>query len=142
MVDFFPVMPQVRGGRAKIRPVNARDLGRAYYQCVMKDKLPELDYVCSGSRGALTAGALQSDRDLSSAKRRTFVTVPVMAVAGAAWCVKQVSRGKIDYVEKALRLSEDRVFDHEKATRDFGFEPEPFEFGLRREVEEYLHGKK
>jgi Predicted nucleoside-diphosphate-sugar epimerases len=141
MVDFFPVMPQVRGGRAKIRPVNARDLGRAYYQCVMKDKLPELDYVCSGSR-ELSLRELCSLIGIYLGKKTHFVNVPVMAVAGAAWCVKQVSRGKIDYVEKALRLSEDRVFDHEKATRDFGFEPEPFEFGLRREVEEYLHGKK
>jgi hypothetical protein len=45
-------------------------------------------------------------------------------------------------VEKALRLSEDRVFSHEKATRDFGFEPEPFDVGLKREVEEYLHVRK
>ena len=69
------------------------------------------------------------------------MNVPTMAVAGSMWLVKQVTGGRVDYVEKALRLSEDRVFSHEKASRDFGFEPEPFEFGLKREVEEYLHGK-
>ena len=140
MVDAFPVMPQVRGGKAKIQPVNARDLGRAYYQCVMKDRLPELDYVVSGSR-QLSLRELCSLIGIYLGKKTRFVNVPTMAVAGTMWCVKQATRGRVDYVEKALRLSEDRVFSHEKATRDFGFEPEPFDIGLKREVEEYLHGK-
>ena len=55
--------------------------------------------------------------------------------------MKELSGGKIDYVEKALRLGEDRVFSHAAAARDFGFEPEPFDVGLKREVEEYLHAK-
>ena len=140
MVDVFPVMPQVRRGQARIQPVNARDLGRAYYQCVMRDSLPELDYVVSGSR-QLTLRELCSLIGIFLGKKTRFLNVPTQAVAAGAWCVRQASGGKIDYVEKALRLSEDRVFDHEKATRDFGFEPEPFDVGLRREVEEYLHGK-
>ena len=140
MVDALPVMPQVRGGQAKIQPVNARDLGRAYYQCLMKDKLPELDYVVSGSR-QLSLRELCSLIGIYLGKKTRFVNVPTMAVAGTMWCVKQATGGKIDYVEKALRLSEDRVFSHEKATRDFGFEPEPFDIGLKREVGEYLHGK-
>ena len=140
MVDAFPVMPQVRGGKAKIQPVNARDLGRAYYQCVMKDRLPELDYVVSGSR-QLSLRELCSLIGIYLGKKTRFVNVPTMAVAGTMWCVKQATRGRVDYVEKALRLSEDRVFSHEQATRDFGFEPEPFDIGLKREVEEYLHGK-
>lgn len=140
MVDALPVMPQVRGGQAKIQPVNARDLGRAYYQCVMKDSLPELDYVVSGSR-QLSLRELCSLIGIYLGKKTRFVNVPTMAVAGTMWLVKQATGGRVDYVEKALRLSEDRVFSHEKASRDFGFEPEPFEFGLKREVEEYLHGK-
>ena len=140
MVDALPVMPQVRGGQAKIQPVNARDLGRAYYQCVMKDSLPELDYVVSGSR-QLSLRELCSLIGIYLGKKTRFVNVPTMAVAGSMWLVKQATGGRVDYVEKALRLSEDRVFSHEKASRDFGFEPEPFEFGLKREVEEYLHGK-
>ena len=68
--------------------------------------------------------------------------MPTLAVAGGMWCVKELTGGRVDYVEKALRLSEDRVFSHEKATRDFGFEPEPFDVGLKREVEEYLHARK
>ena len=55
---------------------------------------------------------------------------------------KGLMLGKKDYVEKVLRLGEDRSFPHEAASRDFGYEPEPFETGLKREVEEYLaHGR-
>jgi nucleoside-diphosphate-sugar epimerase len=106
----------------------------------MKDKLPELDYVVSGSR-ELSLRELCSLIGIFLGKKTRFVNVPLAAVAGGAWCVKQATGGRIDYVEKALRLSEDRVFDHDKATRDFGFEPEPFDVGLKREVGEYLHGK-
>ena len=69
------------------------------------------------------------------------MNVSTPAVVGCMWCVKELSGGKIDYVEKALRLGEDRVFSHAAAARDFGFEPEPFDVGLKREVEEYLHAK-
>ena len=141
MVDALPVMPQVRFGRARIQPVNARDLGRAYYQCVMKEKLPELDYVVSGSR-ELTLRELCSLIGIYLGKKTRFVNVPTPAVVGCMWCVKELTGGRVDYVEKALRLSEDRVFSHAEATRDFGFEPEPFDVGLRRETEEYLHAKR
>lgn len=140
MVDRFPVMPQIDGGRALIQPVNARDLGRAYCQCVMKERLPELDYICSGAR-ALSLREMCALIGVYLGKKTRFVSVPMLfGVAGAAG-VKALSGGKLDYVEKVLRLGEDRSFSHEKATRDFGYEPEPFETGLRREVEEYLHGK-
>lgn len=141
MVDALPVMPQVRFGRARIQPVNARDLGRAYYQCVMKEKLPELDYVVSGSR-ELTLRELCSLIGIYLGKKTRFVNVPTPAVVGCMWCVKELTGGRVDYVEKALRLSEDRVFSHAEAARDFGFEPEPFDVGLRRETEEYLHAKR
>ncbi len=141
MVDRFPVMPQIDGGRAFIQPVNARDLGRAYYQCIMKDSLPEPDYICSGSR-RLTVRELCSLIGIYLGKKTRFVSVPMAAGVLGARGVRALTGGRVDYVEKVLRLGEDRSFSHEKATRDFGFEPELFETGLRREVEEYLHEKR
>ena len=141
MVDRFPVMPQINGGRAYIQPVNARDLGRAYYQCVMKESLPEPDYICSGSR-RLTVRELCTLIGIYLGKKTRFVSVPMAVGVLGARSVRALTSGRIDYVEKVLRLGEDRSFSHEKATRDFGFEPELFETGLRREVEEYLHGKR
>ena len=140
MVDQLPVMPQIDGGHAFIQPVNARDLGRAYYQSVMADSLPELDYICSGSR-KLSVRELCSLIGIYLGKKTRFLSVPMAVGVTGAWGVKTLSLGKIDYVEKVLRLGEDRSFSHAEATRDFGFEPEPFDVGLKREVEEYLHGK-
>ena len=137
----LPVMPQINGGHAYIQPVNARDLGRAYYQCVMRESLPELDYICSGSR-RLSVRELCSLIGIYLGKKTRFVSVPMAVGVAGTWCVRAVTCGRVDYVEKALRLGEDRSFSHEKATRDFGFEPELFETGLRREVEEYLHEKR
>ncbi len=131
MVDRFPVMPQIDGGRAFIQPVNARDL---------RDKLPELDYICSGSR-RLSVREMCSLIGIFLGKKTRFVSVPMFLGVTGAKGVKALSRGRIDYIEKVLRLGEDRSFSHEEATRDFGFEPEPFDIGLKREVEEYLHGK-
>ena len=107
----------------------------------MHDLLPELCYICSGGR-PVSIHELCSLIGEYLGKRTRFVSVPMgLGVAGAK-LVKGLTRGRRDYVEKVLRLGEDRSFSHEKATRDFGFEPELFETGLRREVEEYLHGKR
>ena len=39
------------------------------------------------------------------------------------------------------RLCESRVYPHGDAVRDFGYDPMPFEEGLRQEVREYLAAK-
>ena len=141
MVDRFPVMPMIDRGLAPVQPVNARDLGQAYYKAAMHPTLPEREYICSGERPV-------SVRELCEligkylGKRVRFVSVPMGVGVAGARLVKGLTLGKIDYVEKVLRLGEDRSFPHEAATRDFGYEPEPFELGLKREVEEYIHARK
>ena len=141
MVDRFPVMPMIDRGLAPVQPVNARDLGQAYYKAAMHPTLPEREYICSGERPV-------SVRELCEligkylGKKVRFVSVPMGVGVAGAWLVKGLTLGKADYVEKVLRLGEDRSFSHEPASRDFGYEPEPFETGLKREVEEYIHARK
>ena len=141
MVDRFPVMPEIDRGLAPVQPVNARDLGQAYFKACMHERLPELCYICSGER-PVSIHELCSLIGEYLGKRTRFVSVPMgLGVAGAK-LVKGLTRGRRDYVEKVLRLGEDRSFSHESAARDFGYEPERFEVGLKREVEEYLaHGR-
>ena len=50
MVDKLPVMPEIDHGTGPIQPVNARDLGQAYYKAAMHEQLPQLEYICSGER--------------------------------------------------------------------------------------------
>ena len=138
MVDKFPVMPQIDGGHAPVQPVNARDLGQAYYKACMHERLPENEYIVSGERPV-------SIRELCSligqflGKKTRFISCPMwLGVFGAeVVCFLRGQKNKL-LVEKVLRLGEDRSFSHESATRDFGYEPEKFEIGLKREVEEYI----
>ena len=40
MVDKLPIMPEIDHGTGPIQPVNARDLGQAYYKAAMHEQLP------------------------------------------------------------------------------------------------------
>ena len=71
-------------------------------------------------------------------KKTRFISCPMwLGVAGAEAVCFLLRKNRL-LVEKVLRLGENRSFSHEKASRDFGYEPEKFEIGLKREVEEYL----
>ena len=140
MVDKLPVMPEINGGRGRIRPVNARDLAKAYYTVCMTDHLPEIRYDLSGER-SLTLHELFDLIGKYLGKKVFHVSCPVWLGSFGAKCVKAVSSGRIDYVERVCRMSEDRDYNHDAATRDFGYKPEPFDVGLKREVEQYKKGK-
>lgn len=142
MVDRFPIMPEIDHGSGLIQPVNARDIGQACYKAAMKERLPETAYNISGER-PLTLHELFDLIGEYLGKNVHHMSCPMgLGVLGAK-TVKALSGGRKDYVEKVLRMGEDRSFGHEEAARDFGYEPERFETGLRREVEEYkANGRK
>lgn len=138
MVAKLPVMPEIDHGAAFIQPVNARDLGQAYYKACMHETLPEREYIVSGER-PVSLHELCSLIGRFMGRKTRFVSLPMaLGVFGAnVICTLTGKKDKL-LVEKVLRLGEDRSFSHEKATRDFGYEPEKFETGLKREVEEFL----
>lgn len=146
MVDKFPFMPEINRGQGKIRPVNARDLAKAYYTvCMSEKRLPELYYDLSGER-SLTLHELF---DLigkylgkKSVKHIKHISCPMWLGTTGARLLKIMTLGRVDLVEKVLRMGEDRDYNHDKATRDFGYEPESFNVGLKREVEQYLLSQK
>ena len=141
MVDKLPIMPEIDHGTGPIQPVNARDLGQAYYKAAMCEQLPQLEYICSGER-PLTVHELCALIGEYLGKKTRFVSFHMGFGVFLAKVLKAVTFGKKDYVEKMLRLGEDRSFSHEAASRDFGYVPDSFNEGLKREVEEYMkHGK-
>jgi hypothetical protein len=71
-------------------------------------------------------------------KKTVFVSVPLGLGEFMARCLKLFTLGKVDYIERVQRMGEDRSFPHDAATKDFGYNPMPFEEGIRMEVEEYL----
>jgi nucleoside-diphosphate-sugar epimerase len=137
MVDKFPLMPEIDHGAGLIQPVNARDLGQAYYKAAMVDRLPQLSYNISGER-ELTIHELLTLIGQYMGKKTRFISAPMWLGVFGAKAVKLFSGGKVDLIEKVLRLGEDRNFSHADATRDFGYEPAGFNQGLQREVNEFL----
>ena len=138
MVAKLPIMPEIDHGAAFIQPVNARDLGQAYYKACMHETLPEREYIVSGER-PVSLHELCSLIGQYLGKKTRFISMPMaLGVFGAKFICKLTGKSEL-LVEKVLRLGEDRSFSHEAAARDFGYEPEKFEIGLRREAEEFLN---
>lgn len=132
---FFPVINQ---GKAEIQPVNARDLGKAYYRVLMMpSEKARSFYILSGERPVTMFDAFTLIRQ-NLGKNTTFISFPLGFGVFLARCLKLTTLGMVDYVEQVQRMGEDRCFSHEDAARDFGYCPESFEIGIAREVKEYL----
>lgn len=137
LIHRLPVVPAISGGRSRLQPVNARDLGKAYYQALISENTSGKAYNLSGQR-PVTIRELYTMIGRFLGKKIWILPIPMWLGVFGAMAVKCVSLGKIDLVEKVQRMGEDRSYSHEDAAMDFGFQPEPFEDGLKREVQAYL----
>ncbi len=128
----------INHGKSLIQPVNARDLGKAYYEVLMMPvEKAKFEYILSGE---MPITMLEAFKLISNnlGKKTTFISFPLSFGVIIARFIKGITLGKIDYVERVQRMSEDRSFSHKEATADFGYQPESFEVGIAREVKEYL----
>jgi len=137
MIDRLRLFPVIEHGRSLLQPVNGRDLGKAYYQALCKSEIRHGDYILSGDkpRTMLEVFTLIAN---NLGKKTVFVSVPLGLGEFMARCLKLFTLGKVDYIERVQRMGEDRSFPHDAATKDFGYNPMPFEEGIGMEVEEYL----
>ena len=144
MVDTLPVMPVVNNAEYELQPVHFADLGKAYYDVLVNEKITGgHDYILSGGE-EITLRDMLVEMGAYLSKRMRFVSVPFPVAYAGAWFFYLVSIGKIDLREKVQRLCEPRVYPHEEATRDFGYDPRTFRSAIGDEVREYLEvaGKK
>lgn len=138
MVDKFPIMPVVNNAEYKLQPVHFMDLGKAYYDVLVNEEITGgHDYILSGGE-EITLRDMLSEMGAYLAKRMRFFSVPFPIAFGGAWFIYLVSAGKIDFREKVQRLCEPRVYPHEEATRDFGYNPRTFRSAISEEVAEYI----
>ena len=137
MVDRLRLFPIISHGKSLLQPVNGRDLGKAYYQILMKPEIVNGDYVLSGEKPISMAEMFKLISHTLN-KEISFISVPLSIGVFIARCLKLFTLGKVDYVEKVQRMGENRSFSHEAAEKNFGYKPMPFDEGLRIEVEEYL----
>lgn len=142
MVDKLPIMPVVNGARYELQPVHYKDLGQAYFNVLMKeDMTANHEYDLSG-------GEVIQLRDMltvigrSLGKKVKFISCPFPIAYIGAWIMFILTIGKKDYREKVQRLCEPRVYSHEEASVDFGYNPRSFRKGIIDEVNEYKELKK
>lgn len=138
MIDKFRIMPVINGGNSLIQPVNARDLGKAFYTVLMFPVKSDGDaYDLSGERPIRMIDAFRLiSKELN--KKTVFVSVPLSLGVLMATVIKTLTLGRIDYIERVQRMGEDRNYSHDAATSDFGYNPMTFEKGIQIEVQEYL----
>jgi len=142
MVDKFSPMPVVDHADYLLQPVHAEDLGRAYFGVLSHlEETAGKNYILSGRDPVKLMELFQIAVDELGVKRR-YVSVPFPVAYAGAWAVYLLSLTRVDLREKVQRLCESRAYPHGEAVRDFGYDPMPFEEGLRREVRDYLRLKK
>ena len=138
MIDIFRVMPVINGGRGFIQPVNARDLGKAYYTILESpEKTAGKAYDLSGEKPLQMIEALKLISDNLN-KKTIFISVPLGIGVFLARVAKVFSLGKVDYIERVQRMAEDRSYSYEEAKKDFDYMPMSFEDGIQIEVKEYI----
>ena len=139
-VDKFPLLPVVSDGSALIQPVNARDLARALYLTMDTACTFGKAYDLSGEK-ALSIRELYLLIATYLGKKRIVVSVPKWLCIMCARFIRLITLKKIDLIEKVQRMGENRSYSHQEAIVDFGYDPERFEVGLQREINEYLANK-
>lgn len=141
MVDKLPIIPVINKGENLLQPVNARDLGKAFFNVLMNPTVTSGKvYNLSGEQPIKIIEVLKIiSKELN--KNTIFISVPLGLGEFIAKSLKVITLGRCDYVEKVQRMGENRSFPHGNARNDFGYNPMPFERGIRIEVEEYLGAK-
>ena len=137
LIDRLRIFPVINHGKNLLQPVNGRDLGKAYYQILKKPEIMNGDYILSGERPITMIELFKLISDNLN-KKTIFISIPLGLGVFMARCLKALTLGKVDYIEKVQRMGEDRSFSHEAASKDFGYKPIPFAEGLKIEVDEYL----
>lgn len=141
LVDRLRIFPLVNQGESLIQPVNARDLGKAYFQILtMPIERIKAEYILSGEKPIQLIDALKTISDCLH-KKTVFISFPIGVGIFLARTLKFLSLGKVDYIEKVQRMGEDRSFCHKDAQLDFGYSPMAFNKGIEQEVNEYMKVK-
>jgi nucleoside-diphosphate-sugar epimerase len=138
MIDKFRVMPVINGGRSLIQPVNARDLGKAFYTVLTSpEKTAGKAYDLSGEKPLQMIEVFKMISDNLN-KKTIFVSVPLGFGVVLSQIAKVLTLGKIDYVERVQRMGEDRSYPHTEAKKDFNYNPMSFDDVIQIEVNQYL----
>lgn len=141
MIDKFMIMPTVNGARYELQPVHCGDLGKAYYDVLIRPEIcNNKDYVLSGG-APIELRQMFDEIAKNLGVKRKYISCPYPIAYIGAWIIFLLTFAQKDYREKVQRLVEPRVYDYKDAAKDFGYSPRTFEVGIVDEVEQYLKTK-
>lgn len=137
MIDKLRVIPVINHGKSLIQPVNARDLGRAFYTVlILSEKTDGKAFDLSGEKPLQMIKVFKMiNKELG--KKTIFISIPLGLGVFFARVAKIITFGKLDYVEKVQRMAEDRSYSHADAKKIFNYSPMSFEEGIKIEVKQY-----
>ena len=136
---FFPVFGS---GKNLFQPVNAIDLGNAYYD-VIKNKNITLGkaYNLSG-RDKVSYISILREISLALNKKVFFIQLPnwfcFLIVYILNKLPNKIYRCPITE-EQVLRMREDKIFSFSHASKDFGYSPMYFKDGIKKEVDDFVN---
>lgn len=137
IINKIKIVPLIDGGAGLIQPVNARDLGNAYYSVLMNPhRTANKQYDLTGEKPISIKEVLVSISNKLN-KKIIFIPIPLTIGVLVARVLKLLTLRNIDLVEKVLRLAENRSYNHALAKNDFNFTPIPFEKGIEIEINEF-----
>jgi uncharacterized protein YbjT (DUF2867 family) len=120
---FFPRFGQAMGRR---QPVNARDLALACVQSLDAPASYNKSYNLSGGETLAYVDMVQRIFE-TLGRKPVFIPVPIWAFRVAVRLARLHPRFAHLTADMALRMQADLVFDHQDATRDFGYQPGRFD---------------
>lgn len=139
MIDRFRIMPIINGGRNLIQPVNARDLGKAFFTVLMSpEQTAGKSYDLSGEKPISMMDVFKLISEQLN-KKTIYISVPLSFGVTMAVILKTITLGRINLIEKVQRMGEDRSYSHKSAVDEFNYKPMSFETGIQIEVQEFLN---
>ncbi len=141
MVDTLRLFPVINKAEYELQPVWAKDLGDAYFQVLIHPEITKnKNYILSGGEPILLINMFKViEKQLG--KKNNYISVPYWFAYMLTSILYIITLGKKDFREKVQRLIEPRVYSHEEAANDFGYNPAAFKIGVKDEISEYMKAK-
>lgn len=131
---LFPVF----GGNSLMQPIYGMDLGYSIYSVLLaRDRALNKGYDLSGKYPIKYIDILKTVSKLLD-KKVIFIQIPLKLCYYAAILYNSFFNNPKISVEQVMRMSEDKNYAHDEATKDFGFNPLSFEEGIEIQIKEFL----
>ena len=129
----LPVLPLPGGGRRLQQPVHVDDLAQAVSEACGAGASVRRTYSVAGPDPIAFRVLVEQAKQAVDSRTR-LIPVPLGPLIGLTRLYGRVSSSPRIKVEQLERLAEDKAFSIDAARSDLGFDPRPFDSGVRQEA--------